>query len=376
MRAPLPFSHAPWVDRLCADALDRVAPLLQLRLVPYGLRGIVLGGSASLGEAVGWEDPADRFVLSDLDLGVVTDLPVPDAQRNALMEEARASVDPAGPEPTLGFYESRFLGSQAPTLGLVDLRERGRVVAGEQDLARRFAGPAPREIPTWEALRLLGNRALELLRAPLSEEDTRDRARAWFAAAKLGTAPWTARLVSQGRYRIGWRARVALLHDTDPHEEMDPSPKPIELSHERMDPSDERIGLSTGRVELGRSEGERGRRGDHAVIATARLWAPFLERPCADTAPARERVLPSLRAGLVGFFQEAGYWPDVPEAASRSGVAFPGKPEAASRSGMAYPGKPEADRGPSRTADSGRSRRSSSSPRGADGRGWVRCPAW
>lgn len=307
MRESLPFSQEPWVDRLCADALDHVTPLLESRLAPYRLKGIVLGGSASLGEAVGWDDPHDRFVLSDLDLGIVTDLPVPASERVSLAEEARAAVDPAGPEPTLGFYETRFLGSQAPTLGLVDLRGRGRVLVGEADLLRRFAGPDPGQIPAWEALRLLGNRALELLRAPVPDEETRDRARAWFAAAKLATAPWTARLVSQGRYRIGWRERAALLHDTEPG-------------------GPHRGGrvLGTGGATVGPSVEVR--RDEDAVVVTARLWAPFLEQPRPDSAPPRGAVLPSLRAGLVGFFREAGYWPDAPGVGCRVAAAYLAEP--------------------------------------------------
>lgn len=279
MRETIPFSEEPWVDRLCQDALARVAPWLESRLTEHRLRGIFLGGSAALGEAVGWDQGDRRFVLSDLDLGIVTDLPVPQAERAALQEHVRSLPDPNGPEPTLGFYESRFLTSQAPTLGLVDFRSEGRVLVGEPDLLLGFASPVPHEIPSWEALRLLGNRALELLRAPDPRAGGRAPARAWFAAAKLGTAPWTARLVSEGRYRIGWKARAALLEEG----------------------------------------------ADDDVTQTAQLWRPLLERPSPSTLPSAQIVLSSLRAGLVGFFREQGYWPDAPETKSGIGRAYLGE---------------------------------------------------
>jgi hypothetical protein len=273
----IPCSQEPWVDRLCRDALARTVPLLESKLAPHGLRGIVLGGSASLGEAVGWKEGGLCFVLSDLDLGIVTDHSVPPAERAALQDQVRRASDPKGPEPALGFYESRFLGLQDPTLGLVDLRERGRVLIGGSGLLARFTAPSMDAIPSWEALRLLGNRALELLRAPNpNQSDHADRARAWYAAAKLGTAPWTARLVTEGRYRVGWRARRVLLEDAP----------------------------------------------DDAVTRAARLWGPFLEHPSPASLPSREMVLSSLRAGLVGFSREAGYWPDAPEAPSGIAGAY------------------------------------------------------
>lgn len=278
MSETVPCSQEPWVDRLCCDALARIIPLLESNLVPHGVRGIVLGGSASLGEAVGWNEGGLCFVLSDLDLGIVTELPVPPAERVALQDQVRRASDPRGPEPTLGFYESRFLGTQDPTLGLVDLRERGKVLVGDPGLLARFTAPPVDAIPSWEALRLLGNRALELLRADFASGSGSgaDRVRAWYAAAKLGTAPWTARLVTQGRYRIGWRARRLLLEEA-----------PVD-----------------------------------AVTRTARLWSPFLESPSSSFQPSREMVLSSLRAGLVGFFREAGYWPDAPEAPSGIAGAY------------------------------------------------------
>lgn len=183
---------------------------------PHGLRFLFLGGSACLGEALGWDAP--RWVISDLDLGAVTDRWIPlDAQEDLRrLLASRRLLD--GPEVTIGCYEACRLAEQAPTLGWVDLTHHAVALFGDARWKDRFRAPAPSRIPRFEALRLIGNRALELWReaarvavAPPGEGE----AALGFAhaLAKAATGLGTSWLVQHGRYVSGLSARLALLDE-------------------------------------------------------------------------------------------------------------------------------------------------------------------
>jgi hypothetical protein len=282
----------PWVDRVCRDLLRWAVPRLVEALQPCGLRLVFLAGSAALGEAAGWAtEPDGGLLLSDLDLGVVTRTAVPDSIRADLAEKlshgsdwpaaspavrgaaARGGADRGGTKAAwpfaIGYYEARSLGQQAPTLGLVDFSRHGLQLWGEGELLSRVHAPAEDRVPPWEALRLVGNRALELLLGSPPDQEGESGIVFQHALAKAMTGLWTARLVLEGRYRIGWTARSRLL----PH-----------------DASDDPVG-----------EG-------------ARAWSAFLQAPSADLVPEGAAGLPLYRRALAAFLDALpGRWTEDEE---------------------------------------------------------------
>lgn len=289
-----PFSASGWVDAALHAALARAVPAILEPARPFRPRCLLLSGSAALGEAVGWEagDPAERVVLSDLDLGLVTADRVPERARVRILDAARAagasmssagvtedvaggrrtegsargSTPPQGSsaspkvEVTLGFYESAWWTRQTPTPGTIDARSRGIVVWGDTAFPARLAGPAVERVPVWEAVRLVGNRALELLASPGSQAGPDLRPHGWYALAKAMSSLWTARLIVEGEYRTGWGPRRALL---------------------------ERGACGTGAAD--------------AIVRGTLAWVPFLDRPC-------ERNLPARQAWLPGYHEALGAW--------------------------------------------------------------------
>lgn len=224
MQAPL--SADPEVDAVLRRALESARR--RLLDAPFGreISAIVLGGSAALGEAVGWRERGDLplgSILSDLDLAVVTRSPIDPTDRQSL--EARlllAGSDDRWPvETRVGWYEEAQLSHQAGTPGVVDLARRGRVLFGPPGFARRFRAPAPGRIPREEAWRLLGNRALELRECGLAPDlDGRGSTgehpptpTQWHALAKACTGLWTAWLIQRGGYVCGLRAQLDLLDE-------------------------------------------------------------------------------------------------------------------------------------------------------------------
>lgn len=260
------FSSDPWTDQACHTLLDDALPRILGALERHRPGLVVLGGSAALGEAVGWSPGpggGSRFLLSDLDISVVTRHPVDAATRRRLIAELNREDGPAGdlspdlPPVTLGLYESSWLERQDPTPGLLDLKNSGLCLWGDARLLRRFVTPPPNRLKAWEALRLVGNRALELLRAP-EDGSPSSRARRLHALAKAVTGLWTARLLQEGRYRSGWKEQEAVLVEAP---------------------------------------------GDDPVAASARIWAPFRTAPAERRLPPPEQGLPLYRAALTRWLE-------------------------------------------------------------------------
>jgi len=240
------FSSEGWVDQACREQLGHFLPVLLEDLVRFRPRLAFLSGSGALGEAVGTSLPdGGPVVLSDLDLGVVTEFPVPPNHR------LPAATSPV--EIGVGLYLLDDLPRQEPTLGVVDLRRRGLPLWGEPDLLQQFPAVTPEDVPLSEAVRLIGNRSRELLQV--------SNPRSIFALhrwAKMVGALYTADSVLERRYETGWAARQASLE---------------------------------------------GRMGDRVINRLARDWIPFLRHPSLDDVPPR---LPGLlREGLSEFFSRA-----------------------------------------------------------------------
>jgi hypothetical protein len=342
------FSAAGWVDAALHTALVRALPAILEPARPFRPRCLLLSGSAALGEAVGWEadDPAGCLVLSDLDLGLVTVDRVPEGERVRIVAAARAAgtaataggvvgdaagvrgtEGPAGGstppgdsvvspdvEVTLGFYESAWWTRQTPTPGMADARSRGIVVWGDTTLPARLPGPVAGRVPPWEAVRLVGNRALELLAAPGPRSAPALRPRGWYALAKAVTGLWTARLIVDGRYRTGWGARRILLEE-------------------------EARGPNAGAAD--------------AVVRGALAWAPFLGCPCEGTLPTRTAWLPTYHEALQTWL--ASLPPDLRGPGEAIEGAFLAEPVSLREKWRAWRAEGRGARGPGR-------------PRGGSGR--------
>lgn len=209
------MSAQAWVDEDCRRLLSVGVPRIVQGLRPFGVRVVFLGGSAALGEAVGWEGAAgEQLLLSDLDLGAVVSAPVPPGLARSLVvpEPGEAGI------LTLGCYERRSLDRQDPTPGMADLAARGHVLWGDPVALRMITAPEPGSIPVWEAYRLLGNRCLELDSAEESaggDPGPWRRVLSQYALAKAAADLWTSWMIAQGAYCTGWQERSASLdYDT------------------------------------------------------------------------------------------------------------------------------------------------------------------
>ncbi len=290
---PAPLSADRRVDKALRQILERALPGVRGLLDPYRPRLIFLGGSAALGEAVGWDTGAGHpLLLSDLDLSVVTDDPVPAAIRAEVDRWCRAPDGPgagyAGGADvvTVGTYAASSLGGETPTPGVYDFARHGRVLWGDGRLLGHFlpgrlAEIEPAGIGFYEGVRLVGNRSLELLRVspPPHQGGGRellalDRARAFFTLAKACAGLWTASLIFEGRYVAGWGRRAALLDA----------------------PAGDAAAESTPEIR-----------------EAALLWGAFLRAPSEATLPQAGKRLSSFRDGLAAWFdllvrRSAGPW--------------------------------------------------------------------
>ncbi len=260
------FSAQDWVDESCREQLRRVLPRLVEALSDYGVRLVFLSGSAGLGEAVGWEGD-ERFVLSDLDLGVVLRHAVPADVHTRLARELDALSDPVGAEVGFGLYPAEALPRQVPTPGAVDFLARRRLLWGDPKAFGTFPPFTPEDLPSWEGYRLVGNRCRELLfggsagpggnrtaQDVTSLRPDRARIESLYLLGKWIDGIATASLVFQGRYLVGRSDRwQAFTND-----------RTLNVPVEILDA--------------------------HAV------WRTFLERPAPETAPS-EALADSIRAG-------------------------------------------------------------------------------
>lgn len=320
---PERLSPIPWVDQRCRAALRSALEWLGPALEPFGLRVLFLGGSAALGEAVGWRGPdGEGVVLSDLDLGAVTWRDVPPARRREIARRLAGrdgAGGEAGPRPTLGLYGTRYQGVQAPTPGLVDLVRAGIPLCGDARVLRRFTVPAPERIPGWEAYRLIGNRSWELLTSPDPSGAFPDRARALHGMAKACFGLWTAWLILDGRYRVGTARRLGML-DATPASGPDAAALPEPVGTFLPEPGGaapsgsgvRRAPRSTGEASPGPEAAAAGARGTAAgapaeVLEAVRAWRRFLLEPGEDLVPGDAARLDLFGRGLTALLRRRGH---------------------------------------------------------------------
>jgi hypothetical protein len=201
------LSRQSWVGERAALLLPALEAEIRRRSEAFGPLAIFLGGSAIHGELCGIEDPSGKKTyLSDLDLGVLTDRRIPAEERGVIASEVRKFSE-EGPPARLGFYCLADLERQHPTPGLVETVRAGFVLSGDASLLGKMRMPAPRQVPPWEARRLLANRSIEWL-------DARSRRRldptgAVYAAAKFQADAGAVWLLANGEYDGGgYRERM------------------------------------------------------------------------------------------------------------------------------------------------------------------------
>jgi len=186
------LASAPWYDRVSA---------------------VVVSGSAARGEEI-WDGTR---LVSDIDMMVVTRSESPRLARaiSGVIERHAASGIDGGRIPvralrsyrTVAFYEAKFTGC---------------VVAGRSDCLAAIPMTGPLDIPRWEGLRLVANRLFEHVKLAAGVSDATTCARKSYEA--IGEA----QLITEGRYRPSFRARLAELSKR-------PSDSPVPALGERYE---------------------------------------------------------------------------------------------------------------------------------------------
>jgi hypothetical protein len=176
------------------------------------LRAVLLSGSHATGEAV-WVTHAGRRVsLSDLDLYVVLrDAAAVPAARRAWRSPAPDVLLRAGlaAPAEAGFDTLEGLVHMPARPGTVELARAARVVEGEEAVLARLPRHAPAAISADERLRLLENRAFELLWARLVWTAGLEGMRARHAVLKCALDLAASRALAHGELPAGAAARVA-----------------------------------------------------------------------------------------------------------------------------------------------------------------------
>ncbi len=184
---------------------------------------IAVSGSATLGELTALSPQGgEPVILSDVDLAVVT----PDDRRRDRAKSMRSTVlgrlnalgEAASilPPAELGVYSLRDLEIQAHKMGVMEMRDSGVVLWGDDGVLRRLPDFASESIPEREAVLLLCNRCLEHLQAHslLGSAEPREAVRAIYAAAKSCLDAGTALAAFHGDYVTGYARRLRRIEST------------------------------------------------------------------------------------------------------------------------------------------------------------------
>lgn len=216
--------------------LDAVVHTLQQVMTSHkAARSAFLTGSAVTGEWAAVELSDGWYIFSDLDIGVIAD-PRDPALEKAIRADMRGAIDRLAterhwlraPGANVGFFTFRELAYQAAKPGTLEMINQATVLWGDRSIRDHFP-PLGVEDLTWEeAIRILGNRVLELLERPGSDEI---RPLDYYRLAKLYCDFATAMLIPEGGYVTGSRQRAqrlpAMLSDR-------PLPPKLERSRDRL----------------------------------------------------------------------------------------------------------------------------------------------
>lgn len=184
---------------------------------------IAVSGSATLGELTAVSPEAgEAIILSDVDLAVVT----PDDRRRDRAKSMRSTVlgrlnalgETASilPPAELGVYSLLDLEIQPRKMGVLEMRDSGVVLWGDDEVLRRLPDFRSESIPKREAVLLLCNRCLEHLQAHslLGPAEPREAIRAIYAAAKSYLDAGTALAAFHGAYVTGYARRLERIEST------------------------------------------------------------------------------------------------------------------------------------------------------------------
>lgn len=202
---------APGTGSGLSEILACVMPAVR-HAAGASLEAVLLTGSHATGEAVWVSHDGQRISLSDLDLYVVLrDAAAVPVARRALALPVPAVLlraGLAGPAEA-GFVTLEGLARMVARPGTVELARSGRVLEGEPRSLDRLPRWEPAAISPDERLRLLENRAFELLWARLVWSPGLDDLRAHHAVLKCALDLAAARALGLGELPVSAAARVA-----------------------------------------------------------------------------------------------------------------------------------------------------------------------
>jgi len=177
------------------------------------LEAVVLSGSHATGEAVWAAYEGRRVSLSDLDLYVILREPaaVPVARRALRLPGPAALLRAglAGPAEA-GFVTLEGLARMSARPGTVELTRAARVIEGDPGVLARLPRVEPGTISADERLRLLENRAFELLWSRLNVATELDTLRARHAVLKCALDIAASSALAHGELPATAAERVAL----------------------------------------------------------------------------------------------------------------------------------------------------------------------
>jgi hypothetical protein len=205
--------------RLCAAAAGQ------------GTRAIVLTGSMSRGEATLKRDNAVWRVLGDATFLVVSDEPVR-LQVPKLQQEIEGSLSAAGItcKVVVVTSTSAQLRAMKPQIYAYELRERGIVLRGDQDMLRAIPQFRAADIPQEDGWWLLCNRMIEQIEAAATQTNSLDESRTAvrYRIAKLYLAMAACYLLAIGEYLPSYRERAARLEELAASQNRPPAPIPLQ----------------------------------------------------------------------------------------------------------------------------------------------------
>jgi hypothetical protein len=205
--------------RLCAAAAGQ------------GTRAIVLTGSMSRGEATLKRDDAAWRVLGDATFLLVSDEPVrlhvPKLQR-----EIEVNLSAAGITCKVVVVTSTTgqLRAMKPQIYAYELRERGIVLRGDQDMLRAIPQFRAADIPQEDGWWLLCNRMIEQLEAAATQTNSlhESHTAVRYRIAKLYLAMAACYLLAVGEYLPSYRERAARLEELAAPQNRPPAPVPLQ----------------------------------------------------------------------------------------------------------------------------------------------------
>ena len=189
---------------------------------PENVVGLILAGSFASCEGSIIILDGNPVFLSDMDLVLVVSSPASHAEiypRRLVIgkdcEDLLPGVRFEG-RIDIGVISPGELSAMPMSPGVFDIRERGALLYGEEQLLERFPSFGAGEIGPGEALRLLENRMATFLGGRPAEErpEGKDLYRLLYGVSRVYTDILTATFCAEGIYRPGYLSRAEFLTDS------------------------------------------------------------------------------------------------------------------------------------------------------------------